>query len=174
MKFHAGMACHESQPFIKTTCIETRTIRCQLYQAATPIARALDDPFHQACSNALAPEILANPDRFHLRPPRSLRTQARNERKLQRCDDFAVQRSHHHFIIRMRRYGVEGFDLRRRCACLLIGRVLRKGIVQDQVDDCIQVLRDSPSDFESQFCYFSTDPPFAVHSDMEPSYMLTS
>ncbi len=72
----------------------------------------------------------------------------------------------------MSRNRVESFDLLLRRASLR--RIALKRIPQDQLNDRVQVAPYSGPDFDFQSRYFSTGAPFAFHSDIEPSYMLTS
>ncbi len=114
IEFHAGATRAEAQALVKTARIDAAIVGRQLHHPATPLPRAPDRPLHQAASDPLTAQIAADSDRFHLSSPRTIKSQTRNERQLQRGNHFPAESSDDHFVIGMSRNRVEGFNLRRR------------------------------------------------------------
>jgi hypothetical protein len=152
IEFHAGVTRAEAQSLVKTARVDTTIVGRELDNPATPIPRTPDRPFHQAGSDPLTSQVVANPDPFHLSSPRALtralKGQARNEGELHRSNHLPAEGRHDDFVIRMNRNCVEGFNLRRRKSGLR-GRG-REGIAPEQLNDRVQVVPVRRADFNGR------------------------
>src|SRR5580658_7859642 len=73
IELHPGVTRAEAQSLVETAGLDAALVGRELYQPATPIARTADRPFHQAGSDPLTSQVIANPDPFHLSSPRPLK-----------------------------------------------------------------------------------------------------
>ena len=81
------MAARESKPFIKSLRIDSRMMRQQFHQLATPCARFRKRPLHQLLSDAAVAQMAGDADIFEQTTRGALRAEAGQDAELQTADN---------------------------------------------------------------------------------------
>jgi hypothetical protein len=109
---HPDVARLKTQPLVKALRIDASVVREQFDQPAAPRARFSNGPLQHLLADAPAPAMSGNANVLDQRARGTLRTQARQDAKLQTADDDAALLCDHQLDIGIVLDGFEGAEIR--------------------------------------------------------------
>src|SRR5690348_7412211 len=110
---HADVTARKAQPLVKALRVDAGVMRQKLEQLAAPRLGPVDRPLHQLLANTKAAAVGCYAHILDQTARCALRTQARQDAKLQAADDAPALLRHHEFDVRIMAQPLERLVIRR-------------------------------------------------------------